>query len=78
VTVHKSQGSEFDRVILLLPDQSSPVVTRELLYTAVSRARKSFALWGDEVELREAVGRRVTRWSGLRQQLWGDDETPAS
>jgi len=74
VTVHKSQGSEFDRVALLLPDRPSPVVTRELLYTAISRARQSFALWGDETELRQAVGRRVTRWSGLTDRLWpGED-----
>src|SRR5690606_24313672 len=46
MTVHKSQGSEFDRVAIVLPERISPVLTRELLYTAVTRARKSVDLFG--------------------------------
>ena len=45
MTVHKAQGSEFDRVLLILPDQASPVLTREMLYTAVTRARKRVEIW---------------------------------
>jgi exodeoxyribonuclease V alpha subunit len=52
MTVHKSQGSEFDRVLIILPDRESPVLTRELLYTAISRARNRAEIWGTEKILR--------------------------
>ena len=70
MTVHKSQGSEFDHTALALPDASSPVLTKELLYTAITRAKSWFSL----VEaapgvFEEAVGRNVQRTSGLAQQL---------
>jgi len=45
LTVHKSQGSEFDRLLLILPDQDSPVLTRELLYTGITRAREGVEVW---------------------------------
>ena len=45
MTVHKAQGSEFDHVLLILPNQASPVLTREMLYTAVTRARKRVEIW---------------------------------
>lgn len=48
MTVHKSQGSEFDEVLLLLPDTDAPVLTRELIYTGMTRAKKSVAVWGVE------------------------------
>ncbi len=70
MTVHKSQGSEFERVLLLLPDAESPVVTRELLYTGITRARSGVELWYREPELRAAVARVVRRDSGLRDALW--------
>jgi exodeoxyribonuclease V alpha subunit len=73
LTVHKSQGSEFDRLLLLLPDQDSPVLTRELLYTGITRAREGVEVWGRENVFREAVGRRTTRVSGLRDALWEKD-----
>ncbi|MFZ5763728.1 MAG: exodeoxyribonuclease V subunit alpha [Thermodesulfobacteriota bacterium] len=69
MTVHKSQGSEFTRVVVLLPEEVSPVLTRELLYTAVSRARKAVAIFGTPEILRQAVAQRVVRRSGLRQRL---------
>jgi exodeoxyribonuclease V alpha subunit len=71
MTVHKSQGSEFDRVLLILPDRDSPVLTRELIYTAVTRARDHVEVWGTEEVFRTAVGRRTERTSGLRDALWG-------
>lgn len=71
MTVHKSQGSEFENVSLLLPSGPSPVLTRELLYTAITRARKKFALWGNEVVFGTAVTRAVRRSSGLRDALHG-------
>jgi exodeoxyribonuclease V alpha subunit len=70
ITVHKSQGSEFDRLLLILPDQDSPVLTRELIYTGITRARQGVEVWGHESVFREAVGRRTTRVSGLRDALW--------
>jgi len=70
MTVHKSQGSEFDRVLLLLPPEASRVVTRELLYTGITRARRRVDLWGSEPVVRAGVAARVERSSGLRDALW--------
>jgi exodeoxyribonuclease V alpha subunit len=70
MTVHKCQGSEFDRVLLILPDRDSPVLTRELIYTAVTRARKRVEIWGHENVFLTAVSRRIERASGLRDKLW--------
>ena len=70
MTVHKSQGSEFSRVLLLLPGQRSAILTRELLYTAVSRARDSLKIFGDAETFVAAARERVVRSSGLREQLW--------
>ncbi len=69
MTVHKSQGSEFDRVVLVLPPRRSPVVTRELLYTAVTRAKTSVTILGSGQVIREAVESPVQRASGLSEQL---------
>lgn len=71
MTVHKSQGSEFDKVLLILPDRESPVLTRELIYTGITRARKSVEVWGTEHIFQTAVSRRIERTSGLRDALWG-------
>jgi len=70
MTVHKSQGSEFDRVLVILPDTDAPILTRELLYTGVSRAREEVLIWSPEPILRSAIARRITRSSGLRDALW--------
>lgn len=69
MTVHKSQGSEFDHAVLLLPDRPSKVVTRELVYTAITRARKSVEIWGTEYVLRTALSQTTRRESGLRDIL---------
>lgn len=71
MTVHKSQGSEFDHVLLVLPDVDSRVLTRELVYTGVTRARRSVTLFGDRQILVAAVERSVARASGLVQRLRG-------
>jgi exodeoxyribonuclease V alpha subunit len=70
MTVHKSQGSEFDRVLLILPATDSEILTRELIYTAVTRAKRGVEIWGDEKVFVDAVGRRVRRSSGLKDALW--------
>jgi len=70
MTVHKSQGSEFDHAALILPGQVVPVVTRELVYTAITRAREWFSLAETHPGVFEgAVGRNVQRTSGLALQL---------
>ena len=69
LTVHKSQGSEFDRVLLVLPDRESPVLSRELLYTGITRARKHAELWFEEKVFRATLSRRLRRTSGLCDAL---------
>ncbi len=70
MTVHKSQGSEFDAVVLVLPDEPLPLLTRELIYTAVTRARSRVVVHASRDVLEAAIGRRVSRASGLRDALW--------
>jgi exodeoxyribonuclease V alpha subunit len=72
MTVHKAQGSEFDRVLLVLPDQASAVLTREMLYTAVTRARKRVEIWARRETLEASIEKRVIRHSGLREALSED------
>ena len=72
MTCHKSQGSEFTRIILVLPPQPSPVLSRQLLYTAVTRATTSLEIWGIESILNEAIRQPTRRVSGLVEQLWPD------
>jgi exodeoxyribonuclease V alpha subunit len=71
MTIHKSQGSQFDTVVVVVPDQSSPLLTRELLYTGVTRARAQVIVVGSEGAIRAAVDRPIARASGLRERLWG-------
>lgn len=68
-TVHKAQGSEFDRVLLVLPDSDARVLSRELLYTALTRARRSVWIWGALETLDRALERRTWRESGLEARL---------
>lgn len=69
MTVHKSQGSEFDRVLFILPDGDAAVLTRELIYTGLTRARSQVELWWNEAVFVKAVARRAERNSGLRDLL---------
>ncbi|MCF8088273.1 MAG: exodeoxyribonuclease V subunit alpha [Desulfotignum sp.] len=74
MTVHKSQGSEFDHTALVLPDTLSPVLTRELVYTGITRARTFFTLAGPSTDLlAAAVKQRTHRASGLGDLLLHDD-----
>lgn len=68
-TVHKAQGSEFDRVLLVLPDADARVLSRELLYTALTRARRRVVLWAAPEALERALERRTWRDSGLDARL---------
>ena len=69
MTIHKSQGSQFTEVVVALPAESSRLLTRELLYTAVTRAAKKVTIIGDEAVIRHAVERSVERASGLSTRL---------
>lgn len=65
ISVHKSQGSEFDEVMLVLPEVPSPVISRELLYTAVTRAKSKITIVANESVLRHAIRHQIQRNSGL-------------
>jgi exodeoxyribonuclease V alpha subunit len=70
MTIHKSQGSQFRSVAVVLPAAESAILTRELLYTAVTRARNQVVLVGPQESVRRAIERPITRASGLRELLW--------
>ncbi len=69
MTVHKAQGSEFDEVWLQLPHRDNRVLSRELLYTGITRARHALHLAGDAAVIEVALSRHASRWSGLAQRL---------
>jgi exodeoxyribonuclease V alpha subunit len=71
MTIHKSQGSQADEVTVLLPQEDSRLLTRELFYTAVTRAKRRVRVVGSEAALRAAIERRAVRASGLAQRLRG-------
>lgn len=72
MTVHKSQGSEFNTVLMLLPNRDTPLLSRELLYTGITRAVSGCMVWGNEEVFTAAVRRKVVRRSGLSEALWGE------
>ena len=71
MTVHKAQGSEFDDVLVVLPEEDLALVTRELVYTAITRARRSVVLVGDSDLLARSVSRSVQRYSGISEKIRG-------
>ncbi|MFA6299839.1 MAG: exodeoxyribonuclease V subunit alpha [Nocardioides sp.] len=76
MTIHKSQGSQADRVTVLLPEAGSRLLTRELFYTAVTRAQRHVRVVGSEAAVRAAVETQAQRATGLRQRLRNRDATP--
>lgn len=70
MTVHKSQGSEFDEVAVVLPEEPSRLLSRELLYTAMTRARRKVTLYASAAVLRAAIAQPVRRATGLHDLLW--------
>lgn len=78
MSVHKSQGSEFERVWLLLPNVDSPVLSRELVYTGITRARRALTVLGPEAVLRQALARVGRRASGLGARLTARGSPAAS
>jgi exodeoxyribonuclease V alpha subunit len=71
MTIHKSQGSQANEVTVLMPPEDSRLLTRELFYTAVTRAKKRVRVVGSEAAVRSAIERRAIRASGLAQRLRG-------
>lgn len=71
MTVHKSQGSEFEKILLIMPPSNHQILTREIIYTGLTRARISAELWCMDDIFLAAVEKRISRRSGLRQALWG-------
>jgi len=69
MTIHKSQGSEFDRIVMILPATAAPIFTRELIYTGITRARRTVTIWTDDDIFKAAVRARVERRSGLKEGL---------
>ncbi|MBF0242725.1 MAG: exodeoxyribonuclease V subunit alpha [Desulfamplus sp.] len=70
LTVHKSQGSEFDRVLLVIPESKSPVLTREMLYTAITRAKKEVTILASTGSIARMIENPIRRYSGLSEALW--------
>ncbi|HET8866636.1 MAG TPA: exodeoxyribonuclease V subunit alpha, partial [Gracilimonas sp.] len=71
ITIHKSQGSEFDEVAIILPSTSNSILSREILYTAVTRARQNTLIIANEEILMQTIIRSVSRNSGMRHKIWG-------
>lgn len=69
MTIHRSQGSQYDTVSVMLPAEASSLLTRELLYTAITRARNHVRVMGTEDSVRAGVQRQVLRASGLRREI---------
>lgn len=69
LTVHKSQGSEFDRVALILPESDIPLLTREILYTAVTRSKRSVTIVGSPEVFKLGIKRTIKRFSGIAEKL---------
>jgi len=69
MTIHKTQGSEFDEVLMILPAKPHPLITRELLFTGLTRAKKKFICLGNKECWRTGVRARVQRWTGLRERI---------
>lgn len=69
MTIHKTQGSEFNRVAMVLPDYPTPLLTRELIYTGLTRAKKAFDCVGQKDIWKRGIEKRVSRWAGLAEAL---------
>jgi exodeoxyribonuclease V alpha subunit len=69
MTIHKSQGSEFDLTFIVLPTKYTPVLTRELIYTGVTRAKKQLMLFSENTVINQGIKNRTHRASGLRKKL---------
>jgi len=69
MTIHKTQGSEYQHVDIILPSHSAQYLTRELLYTGVTRAKSSLNIFADEQTLKAAISQKVERVSGIESRI---------
>ena len=69
MTIHKSQGSEFEEVLMVLPDVSNRVLNKELIYTAITRAKTTVKIVANKTVFLEAVGKKVQRFGGLKSKM---------
>ena len=69
LTIHKSQGSEYDHVVVVLPERASRIVTRELFYTGITRARRKVTVVGSRDVVEAAITARIRRATGLDRRL---------
>ena len=69
MTIHKSQGSGFQKVLIILPDKDSPILTRELLYTGITRAKKQCEIWTNDNIFKKTAQNKTLRDSGLKDKL---------
>jgi exodeoxyribonuclease V alpha subunit len=76
MTIHKSQGSEFDHVVVVLPPPESRLASRDLLYTALTRAVDHLTIVGDRAAIEQSVTRRTSRIGGLADRLTRVDQAP--
>lgn len=72
MTIHKSQGSEFDHTLMILPPDFTPILTRELIYTGITRAKKRLSLYIDDRVMKRGIKLRTERASGLVSRLGGE------
>jgi len=75
LTAHKSQGSEYDRILVVLPDRVLPILTRELIYTGITRAKSEVEILSDDNIFRQGVSGKIERASGLFDSLWDYSNT---
>jgi len=69
MTIHKSQGSEFERILMMLPERFNPVLSKELLYTGITRAKKQVKIYAEEAVFTASIAKKVQRYSGLAENL---------
>ena len=69
MTIHKSQGSEYEKVCMLLSTELNPVMTKELVYTGITRAKEHVSIYSDKQVFLDACRRRVSRESGLMERI---------
>lgn len=72
LTIHKSQGSEFNQVFVVLPNEVSRILSRELIYTAITRARKTVVIHGDQETIKSGIRKKIERSSGIKKLLWDE------
>ncbi len=72
ITIHKSQGSEFDKILIVLPNKVNDILTRELIYTGITRAKTKLQLWGNKEVFVKSVQKTIQRNSGLIDGLGSD------